>query len=114
MTSPLHIRSLRAFALSLIRSLFIAVGNLRNSFLPTRSSLAQRRCAFSRRQHAAGSRFAHSTFHRFACLAMIAVILVQGVLAPPQVSHAAVEAVSATVSDSWQSADHWWHSSGWA
>ncbi|HEX5083979.1 MAG TPA: hypothetical protein VFY40_18175, partial [Blastocatellia bacterium] len=39
---------------------------------------------------------------------------VQGVLAAPPVSHAAVEVVSATAAGSAQKAHLWWHSSGWA
>ncbi|MGH9754391.1 MAG: hypothetical protein ACREA2_16555, partial [Blastocatellia bacterium] len=114
MNAPLRTLSPRAFTLSLISSLFIAVGNLRNSFSLMRSRLPQWRRAFSRRLHPAGSRFAHSSFHRFACLVMIAVMSVQGTLSLPQVSHAAVEAVSAKAINSWQNGRFWWHSSGWA
>jgi RHS repeat-associated protein len=59
-------------------------------------------------------RYARSAFHRFACLTMIVVMSFQGVLASPQVSRSAAEAVSATAINSWQGAQFWWHSSGWA
>jgi RHS repeat-associated protein len=45
---------------------------------------------------------------------MVAVMVVQFVLAPPEVTHAAVKAVSATAVNSAQDARHWWHASGWA
>jgi RHS repeat-associated protein len=45
---------------------------------------------------------------------MVAVMFTQFVLAPPEVSHAAVKALSAKAVNSAQDAQFWWHSSGWA
>jgi RHS repeat-associated protein len=45
---------------------------------------------------------------------MVAVMVVQFALFPPEVSHAAVKAVSATANNSAQNAHLWWHASGWA
>jgi hypothetical protein len=45
---------------------------------------------------------------------MVAVMFAQFVLAPPEVSHAGIKAVSATAVSSAQDARLWWHASGWA
>jgi hypothetical protein len=65
-------------------------------------------------EHLARTHFAHSIFHRFACLTMIVVMSVQGIIASPQVTHSVVEFASANAINSWQSGRFWWHSSGWA
>jgi len=105
MTSPLRGLSLRARVLSVNCSLFVTL---------TLARLAQWRRAFRRDPCPARSRFAHSGFGRFACLLMIAVMFVQFALFPPEVSHAAVDGVSATAINSAQGAHFWWHSSGLA
>jgi RHS repeat-associated protein len=110
MTSPLRIRYLCAFALSLIGSLFIAVGNLRTAFSLMRTWFARWRRASL---HPARARHARSGFRRFACLVMAGVMFLQ-VPASPHVSHAVVERVSAKAVNSWESGRFWWHSSGWA
>src|SRR5262245_33215612 len=61
-----------------------------------------------------GTRFASPAIHRFACLTMIVVMSVQGVLSAPEVSGAAVKAVSAAAAGYGQGAHFWWRSSGWA
>src|SRR5262245_8889357 len=61
-----------------------------------------------------GTRFAPPTLHRFACLTMIVVMSVQGVLSAPEVSGAAVKAFSAAAAGYGQGAHFWWRSSGWA
>src|SRR5215475_5374203 len=61
-----------------------------------------------------GTRFASSAIHRFACLTMIVVMSVQGVLSAPEVSGAAVKAVTAAAAGYVQDTHLWWHSSGWA
>src|SRR5262245_23468363 len=65
-------------------------------------------------EHSAGTRFAHSAFHRFVCLTMVVVMSIQGIIASPQITHSVVEVVSPAAVNSWQSARFWWHSSGWA
>jgi len=45
---------------------------------------------------------------------MVAVMVVQFALFPPEVSQAAVRAISAKAVNSAQDARHWWHASGWA
>jgi hypothetical protein len=105
MTSPLRALSLRVRVLSLNCSLFIAL---------TLARLARWRRTSRLRPHPARARFAYSGFRRFACLLMGAVMFVQFALFPPEVSHAAVKAVSATAVNSAQDAHLWWHSSGWA
>jgi hypothetical protein len=45
---------------------------------------------------------------------MTLVMSVQAVLASPQVTHAAVDVVSATAINSWQRMHFQWHTSGWA
>ncbi|HZF38599.1 MAG TPA: hypothetical protein VE715_07235, partial [Blastocatellia bacterium] len=114
MTAPLRTLLLDSFALGLICSLFITIGNVRDSFALMRVCLAHWLRAFRRRPRPARARFAHSAFHRFACVTMIVVMSVQGILASPQVSHVAAEVVSATAVNSAQNAHLWWHSSGWA
>ena len=110
MTTPLRIRFLCAFALSLISTLFIKVGNLRSAFSLMRAWFARWRRASL---HPARARHASSGFRRFACMVMAAVMFLQ-VPASPQVSHAVVETVSAKAANSWESGRFWWHSSGWA
>jgi RHS repeat-associated protein len=61
-----------------------------------------------------GTRFASPAIHRFACLTMIMVMSVQGVLSAPEFSGAAVKAFSAAAASYGQDAHFWWHSSGWA
>lgn len=87
MTTPLRALSLRARVLSLNCSLFVAL---------TLARLAQWRRASRPRLRSARSRYAYSGFRRFACLLMIAVMFVQFALFPPEVSHAAVKAVTTT------------------
>src|SRR5215813_2642473 len=58
--------------------------------------------------------FGRSVGTRFACLTMIMVMSVQGVLSAPEVSGAAVKAVSAAAAGYGQGAHFWWRSSGWA
>jgi RHS repeat-associated protein len=114
-TTLLRTLPLCAFVLSLICSLFIIIGNLRDWFALMRACLAHwLRARRRRRACLARSRFAPSAFHRFACLAMVMVMSVQGALASPQVSRATVEAVSAKAASYRQDAHLWWHSSGWA
>jgi hypothetical protein len=95
----------RARSLALICALFVALPPVR---------FARRLRASRHRPRPARARFAYSGFRRFACLLMAAVMFAQFVLAPPEVSHAAVKAVSATAVNSAQDARHWWHASGWA
>jgi RHS repeat-associated protein len=103
--TTLRARSFRARSLALTCSLFVAQPIVR---------FARRLRASRHRPHPARARFAYSGFRRFACLLMIAVMVVQFVLAPPEVTHAAVKAVMATAVNSAQDARHWWHASGWA
>jgi RHS repeat-associated protein len=105
MTSLLRALCLRARVSSLNCSLFVALKLVR---------LARRRRTSRPRQRPARSRYAYSGFRRFACLGMITVMFVQFTLFPPEVSHAAVKAVSATAVGYGQDAHFWWHSSGWA
>jgi hypothetical protein len=91
--------------LSVNCSLFIAL---------TLARLARRHRASRPCPRPARSRYAHYGFRRFACLLMAAVMFVQFALFPPEVSHAAVRAVSATAVNYGQGAHFWWHSSGWA
>ncbi|HEU0179989.1 MAG TPA: hypothetical protein VFV58_37620, partial [Blastocatellia bacterium] len=105
MASPLHVLSPRARVLSLNCSLFVAL---------TLARLARWRRASRPRLRPARTRFAYTGFHRFACVAMIVVMSVQGVLASPQVSHVAAEVVLVTAVNSAHDARLWWHSSGWA
>jgi RHS repeat-associated protein len=100
MTSLLRALSPRARVLSLNCSLFVALTLARRAFRP--------------RPRPARSRYAHSGFRRFTCLLMVAVIFVQFVLVPPQVSHTAVKAISATAVNYGQDTHLWWRSSGWA
>src|SRR5215470_8032178 len=113
MTSPLRIRFLCIFALSLIGSLLIALGNLRNSFLLIRVLFARWRRVFRRRPHPARARYACSVFRRFACVGM-AVVMVLQVPASPEVSRAVVQTLSPKMGNSWESGRFWWRSSGWA
>src|SRR5262245_21885439 len=113
MTASLRIRFLCASVLSLIGSLSIAVGNLRNSFSLMRDCLDRWRRAFRSRLCPARARYAYSGFRRFGCVVMAVVMFLQ-VPASPQVSHAVVEAVSLKMVNSWESGRFWWHSSGWA
>jgi hypothetical protein len=71
MTSPLRVRFLCAFALSLIGFLFTTVGKLRTSFSLARGWFARWRRAALR---PARARHARSGFRRFACLVMAAVM----------------------------------------
>ena len=103
--TTLRALSFRARSLALICSLFVALPIVR---------FARRLRASRHRPRPARARFAYSGFRRFACLLMVAVMFAQFVLAPPEVSHAAVKAVSATAVNSAQDARHWWHASGWA
>ena len=103
-----------AFALSLICSLFITIGNVRDSFVLMWAGLTQRYRASRRRRRPAGSRFMPFPFKRLATLAMIAVMSAQSALASPEVSHVMANTVSATAINSAQGAHFWWHSSGWA
>ncbi|HZF38754.1 MAG TPA: Ig-like domain-containing protein, partial [Blastocatellia bacterium] len=105
MTSLLRGLSLRARVLSLNCSLFVTL---------TLARLARLRRASRPRLRPARSRHAYSGFRRFACLVMVAVMFVQFALFPPEVSHAAVEAVSAKAAGYGQDAHFLWHSSGWA
>jgi RHS repeat-associated protein len=105
MTSLLRGLSLRARALSLNCSLFVAL---------TLARLSQWRRASRPRPRPRRARFVYSRFRRFACLMMVAVMVVQFALFPPDVSQAAVKAVSATAVNSAQNAHLWWHASGWA
>jgi YD repeat-containing protein len=105
MTSPLHALPQRARVSSLVCSLFISL---------TLARLARRPRASRPRRRPARARYAHSGFRRFACLLMVTVMFAQFVFAPPEASHAAVKAVSATAVNSAQDARHWWHASGWA
>ena len=102
--TKLRTLSFRARSLALTYSLFVALPLVR---------FVRRLRASSHRPRPARARFAYSGFRRFACLLMAAVMVVQFVLAPPDVSHAAVKAVSATAANSAQDAHHWWHASGW-
>jgi hypothetical protein len=103
--TTLRALSFRARSLALHCALFVALPLLR---------LARRLRAPSHRPRPARARFAYSGFRRFACLLMVAVMFAQFVLASPEVSHAAVKAISATAVNSAQNAHHWWHASGWA
>ena len=105
MTSPLRALSLRARVLSLNCSLLVSL---------TLTRLARRRRASRTRRHPARARFAYFGFRRFACLLMIAVMVVQFAVFPPEVSQAAVKAISAKAVNSAQDAHLLWHSSGWA
>ena len=105
MIFPLRALSLRARALSLICSLFFALRPAR---------LAQRNRVSRPRLRPARLRYAHSVFRRFACLVMVAVMFVQITLFPPEISRAAVDAVSATAINYGQGAHFLWHSNGWA
>jgi RHS repeat-associated protein len=105
MTSLLHALSVRVRGISLNCSVFVTL---------TLARLARRRRAPGRRGRSARSRFAYSGFRRFACLLMIAVMFVQFTMFPPEVSQAAVKAVSAKAVNYGQDAQFWWHSSGWA
>ena len=105
MTYMLRALSLRARMLSLNCSMFVTL---------TLGRLSRRYLARRLRPRPARARFAYSGFRRFACLLMVAVMFAQFVLAPPEVSHAAVKAISATAAGSAQDARHWWHASGWA
>jgi RHS repeat-associated protein len=105
MTSPLRGLSLRTRVLSLNCSLFVALMFVR---------LARLRRASRPRWRPARSRYAYTGFRRFACMVMVAVMVVQFALFPPEVSQAAVKAISANAAGSAQDAHLWWHSSGWA
>ena len=105
MTSLLRALTLRARVLNLVCSMFVTL---------TFARLARRRRAPRPRRHLARARFAYSGFRRFACLIMVAVMVVQFALFPPEVSQAAVKAVSATAVNYAQNAHLWWHASGWA
>jgi RHS repeat-associated protein len=105
MTSLLHAISVRICGISLNCSMFVTL---------TLARLAQRCRVLRPRLRPARSRYAYSGFRRFACLLMVAVIFVQFSLFPPEVSRAAVEAVSAKAVNYGQDAQFWWHSSGWA
>src|SRR5262245_21689475 len=105
MTSLLRTLSLRARLLSLDCSLFVSL---------TLARLASRPRASHSRPRLTRSRYAYSGFRRFACVLMIAVMLVQFTLSPPEASHAAVKAVSAAAAGYGQGAHFWWRSSGWA
>ena len=106
MTSLLRVLSLpaRVRVSSLAYSLFIAL---------MRACLAQWRRASRVLLRPARSRYACFGFRRFACLAMVVVLVVQ-VPASPQVSQAVAKVVSAAAVNSWQDGRFWWHSSGWA
>ena len=97
--------SFRARSLALTCSLFVT--------LPLIRFARHRRASRPRLRHVR-ARFAYSGFRRFACLLMVALMVVQFVLAPPEVSQAAVRAISAKAAGSAQDARHWWHASGWA
>src|SRR5215468_2254991 len=105
MTSLLRALTLRARVLNLVCSLFVTL---------TFARLAQWRRASRPHPRPARSRFAYSGFRRFACLMMVAVMVVQFALFPSEVSQAAVKEVSATAINSAQNAHLWWHASGWA
>jgi hypothetical protein len=86
-----------------------------SSFIsPALASLARRRRESRPRLRPSRSRYAYSGFRRFGCLLMIAVMFLQVTLFPPEVSQAAVKAVSATATNYGQGAHFWWHSSGLA
>src|SRR5262245_57946448 len=106
MTSLLRVLSLpaRVRVLSPAYSLSIAL---------MRACLAQWRRAYSLLLRPARSRYACFGFRRFACLAMVVVLVVQ-VPASPQVSQATAKVISAAAVNSWQDGRFWWHSSGWA
>jgi RHS repeat-associated protein len=97
--------SFRARSLALTCSLFVALPIVR---------FARRQRASRHRPRSARARFAYSGFRRYACMLMVAVMVVQFALFPPEVSHTAVKAVSASAVNSAQDARHWWHASGWA
>jgi YD repeat-containing protein len=102
---------------SLLRSLsrYARVSSLAcSSFISLAlASLARWRRESRPRRRSARARFAYSGFRRFACVLMIAVTF-QFSLFPPEVSRAAVKAISAKAVNSAQDAQFWWHSSGWA
>jgi RHS repeat-associated protein len=105
MTSPLRATSVRVREIILNCSVFVTL---------TLARLARRLRASRPRSRPVRARYAYSGFRRFACLLMIAVMFFQFVLAPPEISHAAVKAVSAKAVNYGQDAQFWWHSSGWA
>src|SRR5262245_27530792 len=103
--TTLRTLSFRARSLALTCSLFVALPLVR---------FARRLRASRHRPRPRRARFAYSGFRRFACMLMVAVMVVQFALFPPEVSQAAVKAVSATAVNSAQNAHLWWHASGWA
>src|SRR5262245_44314302 len=103
--TTLRTLSFRARSLALTCSLSVALPLVR---------CARRLRAARHRPRPRRARFAYSGFRRFACLLMVTVMVVQFALFPPEVSQAAVKAVSATAVNSAQDARHWWHASGWA
>jgi RHS repeat-associated protein len=105
MTPLLRTLSIRVQGISLNCSMFVTL---------TLARLARRHRASRPRRPTARSRYAYSGFRRFASLLMIAVMFVQISLFPPEVSQAAVKAVSAKAAGYGQDAEFWWHSSGWA
>src|SRR5262245_36374832 len=105
MTSLLRTFSIRVRGISLNCSVFVTL---------TLAGLARRLRGSRPRSRPVRARYAYSCFRRFACLLMIAVMFVQFTLFPPEVSQAAVKAVSAKAVNYGQDAQFWWHSSGWA
>ena len=105
MTSLLRALSAHVRGISLDCSVFVTL---------TLARLARRRRASSPLGRPRRSRYAYTRFRRFACLLMIAVMFVQFTLFPPEVSQAALQAVSAKAAGYGQDAQFWWHSSGWA
>ncbi|HEX5083607.1 MAG TPA: hypothetical protein VFY40_16285, partial [Blastocatellia bacterium] len=91
MTMPRGILFLRAFVRALIRSLFFTIGNLQDSFAKMRVRRAYWFRAFRHRLHPLSSRFKP---RRFICVAMILVMAGQSFLIAPQITQAAVDAIS--------------------
>src|SRR5215510_13103637 len=100
--------ALRLRSGSLVSSILSATGLLIRSLLS-----AYFRALFFR-PFQEQSRFAPGAFRRFACVVVVTVMMINSVVASPQISHSVVDFASVATVNSWQSLSFRWHASGWA
>jgi hypothetical protein len=98
--------ALRLRIASLVSSILSATGLFIRSFL----SAYLRALFFSSSQEQ--SRFAPDAIRRFACVALVTMMMINPVMSSPQISHSVVDVASATIVNSWRGLYLWWHWSG--